>query len=98
MTIKRATVAAPVFRNIAEDVIQALHIEKRENGLTKEYRYFDIKYLNVPNVIGMDVKSAREILKDFDIEYSGSGDRIVSMSPEAGSSVPINSVVRLMLG
>ena len=98
ITAYGGTVAAPVFRNIAEDVIQALHIEKRENGLTKEYRYFDIKYLNVPNVIGMDVKSAREILKDFDIEYSGSGDRIVSMSPEAGSSVPINSVVRLMLG
>ena len=98
MTIKRATVAAPIARNILEDAIFALNIVKRTDGISKEYRYFDVKYVNVPNVIGMDVKSAREILKDFDIEYSGSGDKVISMSPDAGSSIPINSVVRLMLG
>ena len=46
----------------------------------------------------MNVKEARDYLKDFTIEYSGSGDSIISMSPEAGSSVPINSTIRLMLG
>ena len=98
MTIKRATVAAPIFRNIAEDIIQTLKIEKRSDGFKKEYRYFDIKYVNVPDVIGMNVKEAREYLGDFDVEYSGSGDKIISMSPNAGSSVPIGSIVRLMLG
>ena len=94
----RATVAAPIFRNIAEDAINALQIEKRKNGLKKEYRYFDVKYVNVPNVIGMNVKEAREYLKEFNVEYSGSGDTIIDMSPEAGSSISINSTVRLMLG
>ena len=98
VTAYGGTVAAPIFRNIALDIIDTLNIKKRDIGLKKEYRYFDIKYVNVPNVIGMNVKEAREYLKDFQVEYSGTGDRIISMSPEAGSNVIINSIVRLMLG
>ena len=98
ITAYGGTVAAPVFRNIAEDIIVALDIKKRSDGLKKEYRYFDVKYVEVPNVVGMNVKDAKDNLKNFTIEYSGSGNEIISMSPEAGSSVPINSVVRLMLG
>ena len=94
----RATVAAPIFRNIAVDIISALKIKKRSDGIKKEYRYFDVKYIEVPNVIGMDVKESREYLKDFLVEYSGEGDRIISMSPGVGSSVPIGSVLRIMLG
>ena len=97
ITAYGGTVAAPIFRNIAEDVIATLNIKKRNNGLKKEYRYFDIKYISVPNVIGMNVKDARNYLKDFSVEYSGNGDRIIAMSPEAGSSIPINSTIRLML-
>ena len=98
VTAYGGTVAAPIFRNIAEDVISILNIKKRSDGLSKEYRYFDVKYVRVPNVIGMGVKEVREYLKDFSVEYSGDGSKIISMSPEAGSSVPINSTVRLMLG
>lgn len=92
-----ATVAAPVARNIFEDIIFALDIEKREGGLSKEYRYFDVKYVTVPDVVGMDVKEARKQLQGFSIEYSGTGNKVVSMSPDAGSSVVEGSVVRLML-
>ena len=91
------TVAAPIARNILEDSIAALEIEKRTGGIEKEYRYFDVKYKKVENVVGMNIKEARQLLKDFDIEYSGTGDKIISMSPEAGSSIPVGSVVRLML-
>ena len=98
ITAYGGTVAAPIFRNIALDAISALGIEKRSDGLSKEYRYFDIKYVTVPDVIGNSIKEARDKLKDFTIEYSGSGDSIISTSPEVGSSVPINSTIRLMLG
>ena len=49
------------------------------------------------NVIGLTTKEAREKLKDFNIEYSGTGDKVISMSPSAGSSIPLGSTVRLML-
>jgi len=46
----------------------------------------------------MTPKEARSYLSNFDIEYSGTGESIISTSPEVGSSVPINSMIRLMLG
>lgn len=98
ITAYGGTVAAPIAKNILEDVIQALDIPEAEDGVEKEYRYFDEKYVTVPDVVGMDTKEARKLLTGFDIEYSGSGNKIVSMSPEAGSRVVEGSVVRLMLG
>ncbi len=98
MTIKRATVAAPIAKNILEDTISALDIKKPSEGILKEYRYFDVKYVSVPNVVGLNKKDSREYLKNFLIEYSGVGEHIVSMSPDAGSRVPAGSTIRLMLG
>ena len=92
------TVAAPIARTILKDAINALDINKMIGGLTKEYRYFDTKYVTVPDVVGNTIKEAREKLKDFTIEYSGKGDVVISMSPTSGSSIPINSTIRLMLG
>ena len=91
------TVAAPIARTILTDAISALNIEKRTGGIEKEYRYFDTKYVTVPDVVGKNIKEAKELLKDFTIEYSGTGDKIIATSPSAGSSIQINSTIRLML-
>lgn len=98
ITAYGGTVAAPIAKAILEDAIVALDIEPSTDGLDKEYRYYDTKYITVPDVVGMTPKEARTYLNDFDIEYSGSGETIISTSPEAGSSVPIDSTIRLMLG
>ena len=92
------TVAAPIARTILTDAIEALDINKRIGGISKEYRYFDTKYITVPDVIGNTIKEAKEKLKNFTIEYSGTGEKIISTSPSAGSSIPINSTIRVMLG
>lgn len=92
------TVAAPIARTILNDAINALDIKKRIGGIEKEYRYFDTKYVTVPDVVGKNLSEAKKLLKDFSIEYSGTGEEVVYMSPTAGSSIPINSTIRLMLG
>ena len=97
ITAYGGTVAAPIFKNIAEDTIVALDIKKSSSGIPKEYRFFDVKYGTVNNVIGMNKKEARKVLKDFLVEYSGDGEVVISMSPEVGSRVPYGSVIRLML-
>jgi len=94
----RTWVAAPIAKSILEDAIVALDIKPVDGGISKEYRYYDVKYVKVPDVIGMTPKEARSYLSNFDIEYSGTGESIISTSPEVGSSVPINSMIRLMLG
>ena len=91
-------VAAPIARTILTDAIEALNINKRIGGISKEYRYFDTKYITVPDVVGNTIKEAKEKLKNFTIEYSGTGEKIISTSPSAGSSIPINSTIRVMLG
>ena len=91
------TVSAPIFKNIAEDAIVALDIKKPSVGIEKEYRYFDTKYYTVPNVIDYDVVEARKILNKFTVEFSGTGNKVISMSPSAGSRVSEGSTIRLML-
>ena len=91
------TVSAPIFKNIAEDAIVALDIKKPSAGIEKEYRYFDTKYYTVPNVIDYDVVEARKILNKFTVEFSGTGNKVISMSPSAGSRVSEGSIIRLML-
>ena len=46
----------------------------------------------------MNVSDAKKELKNFQIEYTGSGDIVKSMSPEADSQIAEGSTVRLMLG
>ena len=53
---------------------------------------------NVENVIGLTKKEAQSILKNFSVEYSGSGNVIISQSPEAGNRIAGGEVVRLYLG
>ena len=59
--------------------------------------YFDLKYVTIPNVIGMNIKEAQKQLKDFSLEYSGTGNNIIAMSPEPGNMIPINSTIKILL-
>lgn len=92
------TVSAPIVKNIMEDAIVALGIEKQEGGTEKKYQWYDKKYYTVPLVVGKSKKEAISSLKNFSVEYSGSGDMIISQSPEAGSRIAEGSSVRLYLG
>ena len=51
----------------------------------------------MPNVIGMDVSEAVKILKQFKVEYSGTGDKITYQSPSEGTSIYEGETVRLLL-
>lgn len=92
------TVAAPIAKNILTDAISALNIEKSEEGLDKIYQWYDVKYYQVEDVEGLSVKEATKLLKNFQVEYTGIGDKVLAQSPAAGTSLPQNSTIRLLLG
>lgn len=92
------TVAAPIAKNILTDAISALNIEKSKEGLNKIYQWYDVKYYKVENVEGLTVKEATKLLKNFQVEYTGIGDKVLAQSPAAGTSLPQNSTIRLLLG
>ena len=92
------TVSAPIVKNIMEDAIVALDIEKQEGGTEKEYQWYDKKYYNVENVIGLTKKEASSVLKNFSVEYSGNGDVVINQSPSVGERIAEGEKVRIDLG
>lgn len=92
------TVAAPVARTILKDAISALDIKVQEGSTEKKYQWNDVKIATVPNVVGKTKKEAITELKNFQIEYSGSGDYVVEQSPSGGSRIFEGGKVRVMLG
>jgi len=87
----------PIARRILLDIIDALGIEKQPNQIEKDLEWNDKVLYEVPNVIGMNKEDATKLLNNFTVEYSGSGDKVVSQSPEAGTRIEEKGIIRLLL-
>lgn len=91
-------VSAPIARNVMLSAIDILDIEPSKEGMAKEYTWLDKKYNILPNVVGMSKEEATKILKNYKIEYSGSGDTVIYQSPKADYYVAEGETVMLLLG
>ena len=87
----------PIARRILLDIIDALDIEKQENGLKKDLEWSDIPTRKIPNVVGLSLDDAKKKLKEFTIEYTGSGKKVVSQSPKSGEKLEEGGTIRLLL-
>ncbi len=91
-------VSAPIAKSVLTSAIDILDIKPSKEGMPREYTWLDTKYMVIPNVIGMNKEEASEALKDFKIEYSGSGNKVIYQSPESGYYAPAGGSIMLMLG
>ena len=91
------TVAAPIAKEVMKDIINALNIEKRNDGLKKTYTYLDIKTYEVENVVGLSKTEAIKKLKNFKVEFTGDGDRVMYQSPSSGEVINEGSTIKLLL-
>jgi len=91
------TVSAPIAKNVLKTAIEVLEIEPDLNGMEREYLWYEIPYLKLPDVTGMEKKEAIKKLKEFKIEYSGVGETVLYMSPDPGYYVKRGGTVKLML-
>ena len=66
--------------------------------MEKDLEWTDKIMYEVPNVVGMKRDDAKKLLVNFNIEYSGVGDYIVSQSPKAKEKLEDQGTIRLMLG
>lgn len=87
----------PIARRILLDIIEALDIKKQDSQIEKKKEWSDKTIYEVPNVVGMTKKEAKKALENFTVEYAGTGDKVVSQSPEASTRVEEKTVVRLLL-
>ena len=88
----------PIARRILLDIIDALDIKPQDEGLEKEREWTDKLTYEVPNVVGMSVSDAKKLLVNFTIEYTGTGETVVSQSPDPKTKLEDKKVVRLLLG
>lgn len=91
------TVAAPIAKNIMLSIIDSQNIPKVETDRAREYTWLDTKYIKLPDVTGNDLDTAKKSLKGFKIEYSGSGEKVISQMPEGNTFVKENSIVKILL-
>lgn len=92
------TVSAPIAKNVMKSIIDIKNIEQDNTGMVRqEYTWMDTKYVMLPNVVGMSLKDAQKELKGFKIEYSGTGDKVISQIPESGQYVKETNTIKLML-
>ena len=92
------TVAAPIAKSILEAAIPALGIKSSTEGMAKEYNWMDVKYHQIPDVAGKSLDEAKEILRGYSLEYSGTGETVMYQTPEANSYVKEGGTVKLLLG
>ena len=91
------SVSAPIAASILEAAINLYDIPSDPEGLPREYMWYEQKYITIPDVINKSKKEASRLLNGFQIEYSGSGETVVDISPSVGTRVKEGSIVKLML-
>ena len=91
------TVSAPIARNVLKEAIPRLKIKPDLEGMERKYQWYETEYIKLPNVNGLSVKDATKILKDFKIQYSGSGNKVLYTMPKAGYYQKKDGTVKIML-
>ncbi len=90
-------VSAPIAKNVLKDIISIYNIKEDTNGLPKSYRWDDIKYIMIPNVLGMKKNEAKKQLKDFNVEFIGNGDKVKDISPSINTRAKEGSIIKILL-
>ena len=90
-------VSAPIARNVLKDIISIYDLKEDVSGLPKVYRWDDIKYVMIPDVIGKTKKDARKLLNGFNIEFVGDGDKVIDTSPSVNSRTKEGSTIKVLL-
>lgn len=90
-------VSAPIARNVLKDIISIYNLKEDTSGLPKVYRWDDVKYVMIPDVIGKTKKEARKLLNGFKIEFVGDGDKVIDTTPNVNSRVKEGSIIKVLL-
>lgn len=85
----------PIAKNILNDCISALNIEKQDGGYPKKYVYTDPKTAKVTDVTGMTINEAKKELSKFKVDIEGDGNTVTYQSPAAGTTLEEGETVRI---
>jgi stage V sporulation protein D (sporulation-specific penicillin-binding protein) len=87
----------PFVRKILLDIISVMGIEKQSMQKEKDYEWYDKKYYDVPNVVGLTRSEAKRALSSFSVSFVGDGDVVIEQSVAAGTRYYEGGVVKLLM-
>ncbi len=92
-------VAAPIASTVFKEIISLYNLKEDYNGIPKSYRWDDVRYVTIPEILGKTKKEVTNTLKSlyFNIEYSGNGNKVIDSSPTEGERVKEGSTIKLLL-
>lgn len=79
-------VAAPIVGKIMDEAMTILEIQKQEDAMEKEYRWGDLIYHEVPDLVGLKKNKLPPQIY-YQYEFFGTGDEVAYQSPQAGEKV-----------
>lgn len=89
--------SAPIAKRVFENIISLYDIKPSKNGIPKIYKWDDITYITIPNIIGLTKNEIKKELQGLNIEFVGDGDKVIDVQPEINSRVKMNSTVKILL-
>ena len=89
--------SAPIAKRVLEDMISIYDLKEDLNGIPKHYRWNDIVYVMVPELIGKTKKEAKSLLNGFKVEFVGSGDKVIDTNPKSNTRVKQGSTIKVLL-
>ncbi|MGE5702328.1 MAG: stage V sporulation protein D [Clostridia bacterium] len=91
-------IAAPTVRGILESSLHYLKVPKSKDGIAREYKYGDKKFVEVPQLTGLSLQEIAQSYYMMPIVVDGKGQYVVKQSPLPGAKVEEGSKVRIYLG
>jgi stage V sporulation protein D (sporulation-specific penicillin-binding protein) len=92
------TVSAPIAKNVFKEIINLYDLKEDRTGLPRLYRWYEQNYVTIPDVLN---KTKKEAIKELNglvtVEYSGTGDTVIDISPKVGTRVKQWATVKIML-
>ena len=89
--------SAPIAKNVLKDIISIYDLKEDKNGIPKVYRWDDIVYETIPSIIGKTKKEASSLLRNFKVEFVGSGETVIDSSPNENERVKQGSTIKVLL-
>ena len=89
--------SAPIAKNVLKDIISIYDLKEDKNGIPKVYRWDDIVYETIPSIIGKTKKEASSLLRNFKVEFVGSGETVIDSSPNENERVKQGSTIKILL-
>ncbi len=91
-------VAAPIVRNIIDDSLRYLKVERRKDQIPPEAVPTEEPHVTVPDLIGENVDEIRTSLFSEPLEVVGKGDVVINQLLEPGQRVKKGTPIRIYLG